>query len=302
VRAAELALVALTLLSCRREPVESPSAALELEPPLPVEHGPAMPYTGSWVGPELRLQFAGRWVLVEPAQPQPGQAPIELRVAIERREGERAFALRTSIAGVMPVDFLRPSDWTMLVEDDALALAMGDEPLERYDAVEALEPLVGPASIDPNTLPESAPLELEIACLELASSQCGGFEAEGPRAFGCREVVWATCVAHPRAFDSARAGGELDERAAAPMLLASALATVRWSTGLEAAAPPAQRQAAAALRDRVLGSALALLEGLVERGTLPALDPTRSRLHDHLRAAQREGRIASDAIDWSRLD
>lgn len=287
-RAVELALaLVLTAIGCHREAAPTPAPTPELEPPLPVEHGPAMPYVGTWVGPKLRLQFAGRWVLVEPAERAPGQAPIELRVAIERREGDNAFALQTSIAGVMPADFLRPGDWTMLVEEGALALAMGDEPLERYERVAELAPLVGPALIDPAALPEIASFEHSIACLEFAGSQCGSFEAEGPRALGCREAVWAACIDHPDAIVS----GHVDERAAAPMLLAAMLAALRWSTGLEAAAPVDQREAAKTLHDRVLARALALVDTLIERGALQAESATHEAVQTYLRAARANGRI-----------
>jgi hypothetical protein len=283
VRAAELGLaLVLALASCRREPAEPPPEP-ELEPPLPVEHGPAMPYAGTWVGPKLRLEFAGRWVLVEPVEG--GQPPLELRVAIERREGENAFALQTSIAGVMPVDFLRPGDWTMLVEDGALALAMGDEPLERYERVEVTPTLIGPALIDPEALPNTVMLEFNIACLNFAGTQCAAFEAEGPRAVGCREAVWATCVAHPNAIGP----GELDERASAPMLLAAMLASLRWSSGLQASAGPEQRDAARALHDRVLDGAATLIDVLTERDALPVQDSTCESVQAYLRAAERGG-------------
>jgi hypothetical protein len=287
VKAAELALaLVLALAGCKRESVE-PTAEIELEPPLPVEHGPAMPYAGTWVGPKLRLEFAGRWVLVEPAQLEPGQAPIELRVAIERREGENAFALRTAIAGVMPADFLRPGDWTMLVEDGALALAMGDEPLERYERVEAAPTLVGPALIDSDALPETVVFELGIACLEFASSQCAAFEADGPRAVGCREAVWAACIDHPDAL----AAEDGDPRVAAPMLLAAMLSSLRWSSGLEAAAPAEQRAAARALHDRVSSGAAGLVRTLLDRGAMPTGDPTGDRVQAYVQAAKLEGRI-----------
>lgn len=283
-RAAELGLaLALVLPGCRRETTEPPPPEPELEAPWPVEHGPAMPYAGTWVGPKLRLEFAGRWVLVEPAEAGPDQAPLELRVAIERREGDNAFALQTSIAGVMPVDFLRPGDWTMLVEDGALALAMGDEPLERYERVEATPTLIGPALIDPDALPKTVVFELSIACLEFAGSQCAAFEAEGPRAVGCREAVWAACIENPQAL----ASGESDERASAPMLLAAMLSSLRWSSGLEAAAGPMQREAATTLHDRVLDRAAGLIDALIEHKALPVEGSTSDAVQAYLRAAGR---------------
>jgi hypothetical protein len=300
VRAAELVLVglalglALALPGCRRESAEPPEPTPALEPPPPVDHGPTMPYAGTWVGPKLRLEFAGRWVLVEPAEAGPNQAPLELRVAIERREGDNAFALQTSIAGVMPVDFLRPGDWTMLVEDGALALAMGDEPLERYERVEATPTLIGPALIDPAALPQTVVFELSVACLEFAGSQCAAFEAEGPRAVGCREAVWASCIAHPEALGSGSA--EVDERASAPMLLAAMLASLRWSSGLEAGAPSTQREAARAVHDRVLARGVALVKVLIERDALPVGESSYAPVLVYLEAAEREGRLPAGSI------
>ncbi len=293
-RAAELAL-ALALLGCHRSD-ESREPEFELEPPLAVDHGPVMPYAGTWIGPELRLEFAGCWVLVEPAEPAPGQAPIELRVRIERREGDNAFALQTSIAGVMPVDFLRPADWTMLVEDGALALAMGDEPLERYErVVESAGPgpaLIGPSSIDPKALPELVSFELSLACLEFAGTQCAGFEAEGPRALGCREAVWATCITYSIGVD----GDGERERTAAPMLLATMLAALRWSRGLEAAAPSNQRELARAVHDRVLTSTVALGHAMVDRAGLPIV----SAIAAHLQEAEHTGRLpAGTSAEWT---
>ncbi|MFV8755491.1 hypothetical protein ACNOYE_33500 [Nannocystaceae bacterium ST9] len=288
-RAAELALaLASTLIACRpaaSEPPREPEPTLEAPPP--VDHGPTMPYAGTWIGPKLRLEFAGRWVLVEPAEPAPGQAPLELRVVIERREGEFAFALQTSIAGAMPVDFLRPGDWTMLVEDGALALAMGDEPLERYERVDAPPTLIGPALVDPATLPEALVFERAIACLEFAGSQCASFEAEGPRAVGCREALWAACVDHPEALIAAESGEPVDERASAPMLLAAMAAALRWSAGLEASARDDRREPAKALRARVLAGASTLVELLGERGALPQADPSVEVIRAHLHASAR---------------
>lgn len=278
--AAEAALLGLTLAlaGCRREASEAPATQHEGEAPRAIEHGPAMPYAGTWVGPALRLEFGGRWVLVEPAERAPGQAPIELRVAIERREGEAAFALLVAIAGAMPADFLRPGDWTLLVEPGALALAMGDEPLESYVRVDAPPALIGPALVEPSELPETLAFEVGIACLELAGTLADAYEREGPRALGLREALWAECIARPQGLDPR---AEPAERA--PMRLAMQLAALRWSSAVVAAASDQQRAASEALHARVIAAARELIGELD-----PTLvSPTREAIVDHLQAADR---------------
>lgn len=274
-RAAELALrlvLAPTLVACRPEatPETQPPAAAQVDP---IDHGPPLPFAGSWAGPQLRVEFGGSWVLVEPRERAPGQAPIELRVTVERREGDAAFALRVAIAGAMPADFLRPGDWTLLVEPGGLALAMGDEPLESYVRVEAPAPLVGPRLVEPSSLPRELAFELAIACLELAGTQSAGFEHEGPHALGLREALWAACVEQGEGLAAtpspARARLQLDMMVAA----------LRWSSALMAAAAPAQRDASEALHARVLTHAHELLDTLD-----PTLAPVeRERVAAYLR-------------------
>ncbi len=282
---ARVLVLALLALGCRPAEVDStpPERAHAIAP---VEHE-QLPFVGSFVGPTLRLEFGGAWVLVEPAEPAPGQAPIELRVEVVRREGD-AFALRTSIAGAMPADFLRPPDWTLLVEDGALALAMGDEPLESY----VRDPgrpsaLIGPVLVEP--LPDALPFEHAIACLELASMRCAALEQDGPRGLGCREALWSACVAHP-AEPSATSN-------AATMLVHVELQALRWAEAVQAAAPLDQRELADALHRRALVDALGLIRGLSERDELDSRDEHVQGLLTRLRWAAEVGLIARDALD-----
>lgn len=223
----------------------------------PIEHGAALPFWGTWTGPELRLSFAGPWVLVEPAQASPGAAPIELRVEVLRREGEAAFALETSVAGLAPADFLRPTDWVLLVEADALALAMGDEALQSYaaagDAAERAPALVGPSLLHELPLPEELPFAELTACLELAATTCAALEgpAPAPRAAGCREAMWSRCAGHgldPHAGSSV--GGDL-------LALGLAHTGLRYAAGLERHGPAE-------------GPARAAIEALVGRASARA--------------------------------
>jgi hypothetical protein len=182
-------------LGCHAPTLATTEPGPAIEPAPIVEPDAALPYAGTWIGPALTLSFAGPWVLVWPTDHAPGQAPIELRADIERREGD-AFALRTSVARVLPSDFLRPTDWTMLVEDGQLAIAMGDEPLTAYVLdPDAAPPLVGPTMLDALTLPEQVLMADAVACLEQASSRCAELEADGPLTAGCRELAWVSCVA-----------------------------------------------------------------------------------------------------------
>lgn len=248
--------LALALAACRPATHETATPTPAQPRPVAIDHGPPLPFAGTWEGPLLRLEFGARWVLVEPRERVPGQAPIELRVEIERREGEAAFALRVAIAGAMPADFLRPGDWTLLVEPSGLALAMGDEPLESYVRVAAPAPLVGPLLVEPSTLPRSLPLEPAIACLELAGTQSAAYEHEGPHALGLREALWAACVEHVE--------GLVPEPgpAQARLQLAMMLAALQYSSSVVAAATPTQRDAGEALHARVLDHARELLAAI----------------------------------------
>lgn len=274
---------------------EHPSAKPERPLPAPpaVDHGAPMPYAGTWIGPALTLSFAGPWVLVWPTNAGPGQAPIELRAGIERREGD-AFALRTSVAGLLPADFLRPTDWTMLVEDGQLAIAMGDEPLAAYVRdLDAAPPLLGPAMLDELELPEQVLMADAVACLEQASSRCAQLEADGPLAAGCRELAWAGCVA-----DRAPAPGPnmADPTARAAWARARQInelaLTLRFADGLEQAAGPSQRQAARALHIRALERAAAQLDELTQDGPL-ADHPELPSLLAALQAARDAGLLAN---------
>ncbi|MFO7566169.1 MAG: hypothetical protein R6X02_26220 [Enhygromyxa sp.] len=269
-------LLALGLaLGCRPEP--SPPAPRE--PPPEVDHGIARPYWGVWTGPELQLSFAGPWVLIAPREGGPGAQPIELRAEIERQEGD-AFALRTSVAGRYAADFVRPSDWTLLVEDGELALAMGDEPLAAYLASD--EPLLtGPELLERVAIPdEIAGVDL-LACLERASEICRALEAEGPRAAGCREAQWAVCVAH---LDRGVTDPTLRAANASARAIHESHVALRFAEGLLAAAPPQLRAEAAALHRRALERAAEQITRLREDGPLPD-DPDLPDLLAALREA-----------------
>lgn len=175
--------------ACRPQAVEQPGEGVEL----PIVDRAEPPFAGTWVGPELTLSFVGDWVLVRPSA-EPEAAPIELRVEIERHEGD-AFALRTSLAGVLDADFLRAPDWTLLIEAGQLAIAMGDEPLEAYVAqVDAPAMLRGPSMVGELALPEELRMADAIACLEMATDECAALEANGPIAVGCRDLQWGICI------------------------------------------------------------------------------------------------------------
>jgi hypothetical protein len=268
-----LAALALALLGCRPGAEADVPAGDVALPPLPVvDHGEPPPYAGAWVGPELSLSFVGPWVLVRPSGPEGEQAaPIELRVTVERREGD-AFALRTSIAGVLPADFLRPTDWTMLVEEGQLAIAMGDEPLTAYTPPqsEAPDPLLGPAMLDELELPEELVMADAVACLEFAGDRCAEIEADGPLAAGCREMHWAACVAHlgPVSPDPTVRAAKI----AARRIHIHAL-SLRFTAALLEAADPAQHAAAEALHHRAQTSATKMLDELRRDGPLPQDDP-----------------------------
>lgn len=256
--------------------------AVTREPAPAVDHGPARDYWGTWIGPELRVSFAGPWVLIAPRELGPGAQPIELRAAIERQQGT-AFALRTSIAERYAADFVRPSDWTLLVENGELALAMGDEPLAPYLASD--EPLlVGPVMLDTITIPDDIAPQYVLACLERASELCRAIEAEGPHAVGCREAQWGVCVAH---LDP----GQPDPTVRAATAIARAIheshTLVRFAEGLLAAAPAELRSHAKALHARALEHAAEQLERLREDGPLPSSDP---HLPDLLAALHEAGR------------
>lgn len=201
--------------------------------------------------------------------------PIELRVEVERSEGQ-AFALRTSVAGRWPADFLRPTDWTLLVEDGELALAMGDEPLEAYVAVDPQNQprppaLLGPAMLDELALPEQLPFAEASACLELASLSCAGFESEGPRVAGCREALWGACVEQ-----LASAGVEGLE---SPQLLVhSELVALRFALGLRRAPGDEDREAREDFFARVEAGARETLDALAAAGQLPTDHPSTRRL------------------------
>lgn len=277
-RAVELrSLVALLVLLFGCRPTASPPAPRE--PPPIVDHGPARPYWGVWTGPELQLGFAGPWVLIAPREDGPGAQPIELRADIERQEGD-AFSLQTSIAGRYAADFVRPSDWTLLVEAEQLALAMGDEPLAAY--VASAEPLlVGPALLDTIAIPdEIAGLDV-LACLERASQICRALEAEGPRAAGCREAQWAVCVAH---LDRGVADPTVRAALATARAIRESQVALQFCEGLRAAAPAPLRAEAVALHGRALEHAAEQLARLRADGPLPD-DPHLPALLAALREA-----------------
>lgn len=274
-RTIEAVLTLALALACQREP----SAPVTRPPPPIVDHQPA-PYWGSWIGPDLRLSFAGPWVLISPREIGPGAQPIELRVVVERQQGD-AFALRTSIAERYAADFVRPSDWTLLVEAGELALAMGDEPLAAYQASD--EPLLlGPAMIDTMTIPDEIAGADVLACLERASELCRMLEAEGPRALGCRESQWGVCVAH---LDPGQPDPTIRAATAIAQTIAESHAAVRFCEGLLAAAPVELRDAALALHTRALEHAAEQLERLRAAGPLPSSDPHLPDLLAALREA-----------------
>jgi hypothetical protein len=270
-------------LGCRPDA----STHAESGPPLPIveRDGPvgAPPFAGTWVGPELTLSFIGAWVLVRPSA-EPDKVPIELRVTVERAAGD-AYALETSLAGVLPADFLRPPDWTLLIEHGQLALAMGDEPLTAYVAQpDASMILHGPAMIDEiDEIDELGELELPkelvmadaIACLELAGDRCAALESDGPIAAGCRELQWATCVSSlgPMPVDPvARAAWTAARRIREHTL------TLRFCAALLEAARENERTAAQALQARARASAEQTLASLRRDGPLPEPDPHLAEL------------------------
>lgn len=259
------------------------SDTITREPAPIVEHGPARPYWGTWVGPALQVSFAGPWVLIAPREIGPGAQPIELRATIERQEGT-AFALRTSIAERYAADFVRPSDWTLLVEAGELALAMGDEPLAPYLASD--EPLlIGPVMLEAIAIPEDIAGEHVLACLERASELCRELEAEGPRAAGCREAQWGVCVAH---LDPGQPDPTVRAATAIARTIHERHVAVRFAEGLLAAAPAELRAEATALHTRALERAAEQLERLREDGPLPSSDPHLPDLLAALREAGRE--------------
>jgi hypothetical protein len=265
--------IALGIAGCRADPSAGPSEApvleaVEVDPPPPVDHEPPA-YAGVWIGPELQLMFAGPWVLIGPREPGPGAQPIELRASVERREGD-AYALRTSVADRYAGDFVRPSDWTLLVEAEALALAMGDEPLTAYEPAPDTPMLIGPVMLGELAIPETIAPELLLACVEFASQRCRALEAEGPRALGCREALWATCVAHDT---HTVADPTLRAAITTARSIHAELITLRFCAGLLAAAPDAIRPAAAALHQRARDHAQTELAQLRAAGPLPSDDP-----------------------------
>ena len=277
--AALAAALALVGLGCRAghdqgassaapSPASTHATVVELVPPLPVDHGQAPAYAGEWIGAELRLTFAGPWVLVGPVAAGPGAQPIELRVTVERREGD-AYALRTSVADHYAGDFVRPSDWTLLIEDGAIAVAMGDEPLTSYvRAATDVAPLLGPAMLAELPIPDTIAAEQVLACVELASQRCRALEAEGPHALGCREAVWATCVAYdPRgaADPTVRAAIDTARRVDVERVV------VRFALAVHAATP--DDPAAHAVVERARTQAREALTKLRADGPLPSDDP-----------------------------
>lgn len=266
------------VMGCRPSGTTTPDPG----PPLPiVERDPSStrPFVGTWVGPEFTLRFIGPWVLIQPSD-DPSQAPIELRVEILRAAGD-AFALETSLAGVLLADFLRAPDWTMLIEDGQLALTMGDEPLTTYVAQrDASMILQGPNMLDELELPTDLVMADAIACLELAGDLCTQLEADGPIAAGCRELQWATCVAQlgPAPADPvARAAWTTARRIHLHTL------TLRFCAALLQAAPEPERAAASALHARAKASAQAMLDMLRRDGPLPESDPHLAELLMRLR-------------------
>lgn len=260
-------------LGCRPSGTQSP----EPGPPLPiVERDPIhMPrFVGTWVGPEFTLSFIGPWVLVRPSG-DPTQAPIELRVTIERAAGD-AFALETGLAGVLPADFLRAPDWTLLIEDGQLALTMGDEPLTAYVAQpDASMILHGPVMLDELELPSELVMADAIACLEVAGDLCTELEVDGPVAAGCRELQWATCVSQlgPPPVDPVARAAWISARRIHMHTL-----TLRFCNALLAGAQEPERDAANALLARARASAEQMLDALRGDGPLPESDPHLAEL------------------------
>jgi hypothetical protein len=251
----------ISLLGCHPQP----GASILDQHPLPRVVAEQPSYAGTWVGPELSLSFVGPWVLVRPTA-EPERAPIELRATVERREGD-AYALRVSVAGVWPADFLRPSDWTMLVEDGQLALAMGDEPLASYVASERVPVLHGPIMLDELAVqPREPGLADGVACLEVASDRCAALEAEGPLAAGCRELQWSLCLTTlgPGPADPiARSAQRMAETIHRHLLM------LRYAGALLEARDPAQHGAAQQLFDRARRDTEVMLDELAREGPLP---------------------------------
>ena len=303
-RALALSLALLACLGCHRDEGTSadPEARALVPAPLPVDHGPAPAYAGTWVGPALTLTFVGPWVIVRPTGAGPEQAPIELRVEVERAQGD-AYALRTSLGARLPADFLRPPDWTMLVEEGQLAIAMGDEPLTAYlPEPEASAPLLGPAMLEafePGAPPadaasaaqasEEAPLADALACLELAGAVCAELEDAGPLAAGCRELHWVACMdaLGPSPVDPVARAAR-----AASQKLAFASVGLRFADSLRHAAPAPRRALATALYARALERAQGVLDELAEDGPLPEL-PELPGLLAALALARDEGLLAA---------
>jgi hypothetical protein len=263
-------------LGCRPSGTNSPEPGPAL-PDLPLVerdelHTP--PFVGTWVGPEFTLSFIGAWVLIRPSG-DPQQAPIELRATIERAAGD-AFALATSLAGALPADFPRASDWTLVIEDGQLALTMGDEPLTAYVAQpDARMILHGPSMLDELELPTELVMADAIACLELAGDLCTALEADGPPAAGCRELQWSTCVSQlgPVPVDPvARAAWTSAGRIHMHTL------TLRFCAALLAGAGEHERAAAEALLTRARTSAEQMLDSLRRDGPLPESDPHLAEL------------------------
>lgn len=273
-------------LGCKPDPSAGPEAhagfeVSEREPPPVVDHGLRRPYWGTWIGPKLRLSFAGPWVLIVPhADIEPGAQPIELRASVERQAGD-AFALRTTLVERYAAEFVRPSDWTMLVEAGGLAIAMGDEPLTTYvESDQAI--LIGPAMLDTIAIPETIAGEQLLACLEFASVACRELEADGPLAAGCRESQWAVCVAH---LDRGQADPTVRAAIATARSIHADQIALRFAEGLLAAAPEPLRAEAEALHQRALTLAAKQLAQLRKRGPLPSNDPHLPDLLAALRAA-----------------
>jgi hypothetical protein len=247
-------------------------------PALPIveRDGPigAPPFAGTWVGPELTLSFVGPWVLIRPSG-GPQQAPIELRATIERAAGD-AYALETSLADVLVADFLRAPDWTLLIEDGQLAIAMGDEPLTAYVAQpDASSMLHGPSMLDELELPTELVMADAIACLELAGDRCAALESDGPIAAGCRELQWATCIAWlgPPPVDPVARSAWTSARNIHQHTL-----TLRFCVALLAAAREHERAAAQALHARARANAEQMLDSLRLDGPLPESDPHLAEL------------------------
>lgn len=258
-------------LSCRPD---ASAKSPEVGPKLPTVDREGPPFAGTWVGPEFSLSFVGEWVLVRPSG-EPDRAPIELRVQIERASGD-AFALRTSLGAALAADFLRAPDWTLLVEDGQLALAMGDEPLEAYIAQpDAAVVMQGPSMIDEIELPAELRMADAIVCLELGGLRCAALESGGPIAAGCRELQWGLCVAGlgPAPVDPV-------ERAAwtAAGNIRSHALTLRYCTAMVRAARGEELAAAEAMLARARADAQEMLAKLREDGPLPEGDPYLEQL------------------------